>query len=120
MRVKVLRKFSDKYTGEIYNKGDVLTVTRERYDEIRRVGPYVFEIPDFTAVNVASDDTVNNADAEEKPVTSNSAPSDDGFESMTVRQLKEYADKAYKLTFATGTKKAEIIETLRRMERGCK
>ena len=40
----------------------------------------------------------------------------DGFDEMSIRELKEYADKAYKLTFKGNMKKAEIIEELRRME----
>lgn len=116
MKVVVLSKFNDKYTGELYRKGDVLTITRERYDEIRRVGKLVFEIPDIDAVSAEFADVINNSSADEKPVETAVTPPRDGFDIMTVRELKEYADTVHKLTFATGTKKAEIIETLRRME----
>lgn len=34
MRVKILRKFRDKYTKEVYEKGDIIEVTNERYEEI--------------------------------------------------------------------------------------
>lgn len=95
MRVKVMRKFRDKYTGEVYKKGDVLTITEARYNELKIKGQYVFE---FTEKET------------EEP--------SDGFDAMTVRELREYADKTYKVQFASGTKKSEIIEILRRTERG--
>jgi hypothetical protein len=34
LRVKILRKFRDKYTKEVYEKGDIIEVTNERYEEI--------------------------------------------------------------------------------------
>lgn len=101
MKAKVIRSFTDKYTGELYRKGDMLDITEERYAEIMSVGQLLWPIEH------------DNADSDpEKP--------DDGFEGMTVSQLKEYADQTYKLTFGNGTKKAEIIEELRKMERGNK
>lgn len=120
MDVKVLTKFTDKYTGEIYNKGDVLTITEERYREIMSVGQFVYRLPEIPAAIDADAVAVNTSDAEEKPVKSKPAPSGDGFDIMSVRELREYADKAHKLTFGRGTKKAEMIETLRRMECGNK
>ena len=118
MKVKVTRKFTDKYTGAHYRRGDVLDITEERYNEIMRVGNLVFRIAQNDAQNVCSEEmnTLSNK-AEETP-TNDSGTSGDGFDIMSVRELKEYADKAHKLTFGRGTKKAEIIETLRRMERG--
>ena len=91
MRVKVTRKFIDRHTGEAHFKGDVLEITEERYQEIASVGNFV---------QMISDD-----------VTS------DGFDEMSIRELKEYADKTYKLTFKGNMKKAEMIEELRRMEK---
>ena len=116
MKVKVTRKFTDKYTGELYNKGDLLEITEERYKEILSVGEFVFKIAQDNAKSASADDanTLSN-DAEETP-TDDSSASQDGFELMSVRELKEYADKTYKLTFKGGMKKAEIIETLRKME----
>lgn len=118
MLVKVIRKFKDKYTGEHYKKGDVLDITEERYKEIKSVGDfvYLYQIVEKPAETQESD-TVTNPSDDEQNVTE--TPSD-GFEDMSVKELKEYADKAYKLTFKNGTKKAEIIETLRRMEQGSK
>lgn len=116
MIVKVTRKFKNKYNGELYSKGAVLDITEERYAEIRSVGNFVFPIAQDDAKNATSDDvnTLSN-DVVEMP-TNDSAKSGDGFDEMSVAKLKEYADKAYKMTFKGGTKKAEIIETLRRME----
>lgn len=117
MKVKVIRKFTDKHTGELYNKGDLLEITEERYNEILSVGEFVFKIAQDDAENANTEDanTLSN-DTEETP-TDDSGASGDGFELMSVRELKEYADKTYKLTFKGNMKKAEIIETLRKMER---
>ncbi len=118
MKVKVTRQFRDKYTGELHKKGDLLEVTEERYAEIMSVGNLVFKIAQNDAQNTSSieGDTLSS-EAEETPTNDSEKPRD-GFDIMSVRELKEYADKAHKLTFGRGTKKAEIIETLRRMERG--
>ena len=101
MRVKVTHKFKDRHTGDIHYKGDVLEISMERYEEIKNVGDFVIPI---------------NEDKEE---VHEDAPDDahtDGFDEMSIRELKEYADKAYKMAFKNGMKKAEIIEELRRME----
>jgi len=34
MKVKVLRRFRDKYTKQVYDKGQIIEVTNERYEEI--------------------------------------------------------------------------------------
>lgn len=120
MKVKVLHKFTDKHTGEQYRRGDVLDITEERYREIMRVANLVYKIDAEDVLGVSSG-SVNTLSSESVETSENdSGAFGDGFEQMTVRQLKEYADKAYKLTFGTGTKKAEIIEELRRMERNGK
>lgn len=117
MKVKVMHKFTDKYTGELYNQGDVLSITEERYAEIMRVGRLVFPIAQDDALSV-SDERMNTLSGEvEETPTDDSAKPDDGFELMSVRELKEYADVTYKLTFKGNMKKAEIIEVLRKMER---
>lgn len=36
MKVKVIESFRDKYTKEIYEIGRILTVTNERYEEIKK------------------------------------------------------------------------------------
>jgi hypothetical protein len=91
MKVKVTHKFKDKHTGILYAKGEVLEITGERYQEIASAGNFVQIIPDDAA--------------------------SDGFDEMSIRELKEYADQTYKLTFKGGMKKSEIIEVLRRREK---
>ena len=90
MKVKVTHKFKDKHTGKLHTKGDVLEISDERYAEIMSAGNFVQIVPEDV--------------------------SSDGFDEMSIRELKEYADKAYKLTFKGGMKKSEIIEVLRRRE----
>jgi len=34
MKVKVLRRFRDKYTKQVYEKGQIIEVSHERYEEI--------------------------------------------------------------------------------------
>lgn len=34
MKVKVLEMFKDKHTGDIYNAGDTLELTKERVEEL--------------------------------------------------------------------------------------
>jgi len=44
MRAKVLAKFKDKHNGKIYAVGDMITISKERYEEIQSVGNLVEEI----------------------------------------------------------------------------
>lgn len=44
MKVVVLRKFLDKYTGEIHKPDDVLEITEERFEEILKVGKLVEKV----------------------------------------------------------------------------
>lgn len=114
MKVKVTRTFRDKYTGELHKKGDCLEITKERHAEIQSVGNFVYQLAQNAAETVEAADAINPLTDEGNAAESPS----DGFDSMNVKELKEYAEKAYKLTFKAGTKKAVIIETLRRMEHG--
>lgn len=43
MKVKVIRKFKDKYNKKIYPIGKVIEVTEERFEEIQKQGNYVEE-----------------------------------------------------------------------------
>lgn len=105
MRVKVTHKFKDRHTGITHFKGEVLEISDERYQEITGVGNFVVRIAD----NEQNDDANENESSEETHT--------DAFDEMSVRELREYADKAYKMTFKVGMKKAEIIEQLRRREK---
>lgn len=44
MKVKVLKKFIDKHNGDVYEVGDVLNITKKRYNEILTVDKLVEEI----------------------------------------------------------------------------
>ncbi len=46
MKVKVIKKFRDKYSGEYYKVGKILVISKERYDEIIKVAPLVEEVKD--------------------------------------------------------------------------
>lgn len=113
MKVKVTRRFRDRHTGTLYHKGDVLEVTEERYNEIARAGNFVYrlaeshaETPESKGEDVPFSEPENAAEGHT-----------DGYEAMSMRELREYANVAHKMTFKVGVKKAEIIETLRKMER---
>ena len=95
MKVIVTHKFKDRHTGNTHYNGEVLEISDERYAEITGVGNFVMQIFDV------EDDEAESADA---------------FDEMSIRELKEYAEKAYKLTFKGSMKKSEIIEELRRRE----
>lgn len=118
MKVKVIRKFRDKYTGELYGKGAVIEITEERYKEIMSVGKFVFKIAQNDTQSVSSGDANTLPNDANETLVGDSASSDDGFDAMSVRELKEYADATHKMTFKAGIKKAEIIEILRRKEHG--
>ena len=112
MKVKVTRRFRDRHTGTLYHKGDVLEVTEERYNEIARAGNFVYRLTESPA------ETLEDK-GEEIPFSEleNATESRvDALEAMSLRELREYANVAHKMTFKVGVKKAEIIEVLRRME----
>ena len=44
MKAKVLQKFKDKYSGEIHNEGDILNISKERFEEILTVAPLVEKV----------------------------------------------------------------------------
>ena len=103
MKVKVIRDFTDKYTRAKYRSGMVLDITEGRYNEILKVGAFV-------QVIVQND--------EEKTPANDSAKPGDGFDAMSMTELREYAKVKHEMTFKVGIKKAEMIEALRRMEHG--
>lgn len=41
MKAKVLREFTDKYTGVKYKKGKILDIPAKRFNEILEKGKYV-------------------------------------------------------------------------------
>ena len=46
MKVKVVKKFKDKHTGEIHKVGETLEVSNDRYAEIAKKGNYVEKVED--------------------------------------------------------------------------
>lgn len=55
MKVKVLKKFRDKHTGEIYKRGDTITISKKRFAEILTVAPLVEEVKESTDEPKADD-----------------------------------------------------------------
>ena len=43
MRVTVIKKFADKYTGQIYKPGDKLNLKKDRIKEIQSKGNFITE-----------------------------------------------------------------------------
>lgn len=44
MKAKVVKRFKDKYTGEIYEKGKYINVTEERAEEILETAPLIIPV----------------------------------------------------------------------------
>lgn len=44
MKAKVLRRFKDKYSGKVYKAGEVITISKERFEEILTVAPLVEKV----------------------------------------------------------------------------
>lgn len=44
MKAKVLARFKDKHSGKIHKEGDILTISKERFNEILSVAPLVEEV----------------------------------------------------------------------------
>ena len=83
MKVKVLRRFRDKYTKQVYDKGQIIEVTNERYEEINSTAHGILVEP--IAVNL---------------------------ENMTKAELLEYAEVKGIEGLNNRMTKAEIIAAL--------
>ena len=44
MKAKVLRRFKDKYSGKVYKAGEVITISKERFEEILTVAHLVEKV----------------------------------------------------------------------------
>ena len=44
MKAKVLRKFKDKYSGKLYKENEVITISKDRFEEILKVAPLVEKV----------------------------------------------------------------------------
>lgn len=117
MKVKVINKFRDKYTGAIMRPGEEMTITQERYEEIMSVGAFVRMTGEKGDSAVSGDDVCKSLDNARDTLKSGSATSGDKLDGMTVRELREYANSRFKVTFSAGMKKSEIIDEIRRMSK---
>lgn len=84
MKVKVLRRFRDKYTKKIYEKGKIIEVTKERYEEINS-----------TSFNVLVEEVKETID----------------FNNMTKKEIVEYA-KGKGIALDMKMTKAEMVKEL--------
>ena len=84
MKVKVLRKFRDKYTKQVYEKGQIIEVTKERYEEINSTAHGILV--------KAIEEEIN-------------------FENMTKKELLEYA-KSKGIELDSKLTKKELIKEL--------
>jgi len=84
MKAKVLRKFRDKYTKEIYETGQIIDITHERYEEINSTAHGVL------------------VQSVEKKIN---------LEDMTKKEIIEYA-KSKGVELNTRMTKAEMIKEL--------
>lgn len=46
MKALVVRDYVDKVTGELHHTGDAVTLTPERYEEIKKAGKFVIPVKD--------------------------------------------------------------------------
>ena len=46
MKALVVRDYVDKVTGELHHTGDAVTLTPERYEEIKKAGRFVIPVKD--------------------------------------------------------------------------
>lgn len=91
MKAKVLKQFKDKYTKELYKKGQVIEVTNERYEEINSTAHGIL-VKVIEEINAEPGQKVN-------------------FEDMTKKEIIEYA-KSKGVELNTRMTKAEMIKEL--------
>lgn len=44
MKAKVLKRFKDKYSGKVYKVDEIITISKERFEEILTVAPLVEKV----------------------------------------------------------------------------
>ena len=98
MRVKVLKRFKDKYTKKIYEIGEIIEVTNERYEEINSTAHGVL-------VEAIEQDGGWKDYADKYPLT------EGWLSSMTKMELVEYA-KSKGIELNPRMTKAEMIKEL--------
>lgn len=55
MKVKVIKGFRDKHSKKLHKVGAILTISKERYEEILKVGKLVEEVKDEKAAKPAKE-----------------------------------------------------------------
>lgn len=61
LKIRVKAAFLDRRAGKMRKSGDVLTITEERYREIKRSGDFVEVIPAEKVAKAAKTATAENA-----------------------------------------------------------
>lgn len=64
MKVKVVKRFKDKKNGKIHKVNDIITISKERYEEILTVGKFV--VPAEEAVEAENAEEAVEAENKEK------------------------------------------------------
>ena len=91
MRVVVVREFLDVHTGDFHPISEKLTVTKERFEEIEKVGKFVVDISDETSEEVS--ETPVTAPPEEETTVSDEQPVTPAKSTRRNRAKKESEDK---------------------------
>lgn len=140
MKVRVVKKFKDKYDkSKIYKKNAVLDITEERYEEIQKKGNYVVPVneeslatsqPETPAEEseVPVEEPETPAEESEVPVEEPETPieesevpveepevpvedAEDGeLESLSIQELRKIAKE---MDISAAGSKAEIIERIK-------
>lgn len=129
MKVKVLMKFRDKYTKNIYSVDEILNITEERFSELI-AGPYLFvekieECPspgetggdNTQSVDPPKDDEQKPSDSEQPkedglPLPDSSETKNLNLEKLTKPELVLYA-KGLNVELNMNMTKPEMIDRLK-------
>lgn len=74
MKALVVRDYVDKVTGELHHTGDAVTLTPERYEEIKKAGRFVIPVKDDEPEPVPVEEVPAE---EESPVVEEEAPAEE-------------------------------------------
>lgn len=121
MKVKVLRRFRDKETMQIRERGAVIEVSEKRAKEILAAGDYI-EVVENTkgrttkkSVTPQNDETAQDVESV-TPQNQETEHEEKAVDEMTVAEMKEYAEKNG-IDLSNARKKAEILEAIQTAER---
>lgn len=119
MRVKVVKRFMDKYKRIVREVGDEITISKERFEEIEVAGRYVEPLEDGEDVNAAQSERIVTVqeEPEQKEITeADAVPRDVIFEDMTVAELRDYA-KEHDINLTGARAKADIVGAIKAAEK---